>query len=58
MAGKSATLWPGLRRPIAPGDAVAMRAHWGTWALAGPKTALSVSQARLRTRALQLMEAR
>ncbi|MBL3584040.1 hypothetical protein JMM61_01440 [Rhodovulum sulfidophilum] len=45
------------RRPVAPGDPVAMRAAWGSWALAGPETVLSVSQARVRTRSLQLMEA-
>ncbi|RAP39411.1 hypothetical protein BYZ73_20705 [Rhodovulum viride] len=51
------TLWPRLRAPVAPGDPVAMRAPYGSWALAGPETALAVSQARLRTRTLQLVEA-
>ncbi|MBL3553203.1 hypothetical protein [Rhodovulum sulfidophilum] len=54
---QSVTLWPRLRRPVAPGDPVAMRAPWGSWALSGPETVLSVSQARVRTRTLQIMEA-
>ncbi|MBL3587708.1 hypothetical protein JMM61_20565 [Rhodovulum sulfidophilum] len=54
---QSVTLWPRLRRPVAPGDPVAMRAPFGSWALAGPETVLSVSQARVRTRSLQIMEA-
>ncbi|WP_414897707.1 hypothetical protein [Rhodovulum sp. YEN HP10] len=51
------TLWPRLRRPVAPGAAVAMRAPYGSWALAGSETGFSVSQARVRTRTLQIMEA-
>ncbi|MCE8470445.1 hypothetical protein LZ189_15605 [Rhodovulum sulfidophilum] len=54
---QSVTLWPRLRRPVVPGDPVAMRAPFGSWALAGPETVLCVSQARVRTRALQIREA-
>ncbi|MCE8472760.1 hypothetical protein LZ189_27605, partial [Rhodovulum sulfidophilum] len=54
---QSVTLWPRLRRPVAPGDPVAMRVPFGSWALAGPETVLSVSQARVRTRSLQIREA-
>ncbi|TDX19817.1 hypothetical protein [Rhodovulum visakhapatnamense] len=51
------TLWPRLRAPVAPGDPVALRAPYGSWALAGSETALAVSQARVRTRTVQLVEA-
>ncbi|SIO36391.1 hypothetical protein SAMN05444722_1683 [Rhodovulum sp. ES.010] len=54
---QAVTVWPRLRADAGVGAAVEMLAPYGTWALAGPANGYAVSQSRVRTRTLQIVEA-